>query len=100
MEYALKDKWIDALKYEYAFKKGQDSLECGGKFCCLGVLQMVTQGYVAPILDSYGDAEEEMPTYEYLDKVGLSRDDAMLLAHLNDESEDFTDVIKHIQENI
>ena len=100
MEYDLKDKWIDALEGEYALKKGQDSLAFEGKFCCLGVLQMVTQGYVEPIRDSYGDAEEEMPTYEYLDKVGLSRSDAMFLAYLNDESEDFTNVIKHIQENI
>jgi len=100
MQTDLKDKWIDALKYEYAFKKGQDSLECEGKFCCLGVLQMLTLGHTAPIHSTYGEVEEEMPTYEYLDEVGLSRDDAMLLAHLNDESEDFTNVIKHIQENI
>ena len=100
MDKKLKEEWIEALEGEYASKKGTDSLECEGKYCCLGVLQMITIGHVAPIQDSYGDTEEEMPTFEYLEEIGLTREQAMSLAKINDATEDFGRVVLRIKENV
>jgi hypothetical protein len=101
MDKELKTKWVTALK-SGVFRKGEGMLHdpFTDAFCCLGVLQMLTDGKVSPIMDEYseGEVEEELPTLDYLRNVGLTKTLACELADINDRTDDFSEVIKVIEE--
>jgi hypothetical protein len=101
MDKELKTKWILALQ-SGEYRKGKSELHNFKKdtYCCLGVLQMVTDGKTTPVFDDFGDIYEEIPPLSYLDKVGLNSDLAIELAEVNDDTRTFTEVIDIIKEKV
>ena len=104
MDKELKQRWIDALKGEYANRKGFGQLcDAEGNMCCLGV-----------IADMHGDLIE-LPNnvYDFNDdsfpfkrstipnmKYGISEEHIERLMRINDNNDSFLPVIKYIEKNM
>jgi hypothetical protein len=76
----IKEKWLEGLR-SGQFQKGIGQLMTNeGKFCCLGVLQMVVDGQVEhfPDGDSLG-----LPSSDWLIKHGISFSGASVAAIVN-----------------
>tara|TARA_R110000764_G_scaffold157169_1_gene245005 strand:+ start:41 stop:421 length:381 start_codon:yes stop_codon:yes gene_type:complete len=106
MKKELKDKWIAALE-SGEYDKAQGELESKGvdgacSYCCLGVLQMLTDGHVSPIrmADDSGDIDDDLPHSSYYEWVGLDPDVAYRLALQNDSTGTFAEVIESIKERV
>lgn len=84
----IKQKWLDALR-SGEYKQGKGRLRDGnGAYCCLGVLQMRTDGDVekSNIMVNSEMLPLQMPTPDYWIKIGAVDTESYpgLLASLND----------------
>lgn len=105
----LKKRWLNALRGDYADKKGKGELvSCDGNMCCLGVLVEIENAWGEDFVNSYGQSDGyTMASYTLRDDLGewginrgLSEDHAIKLSELNDASDTFEPVIKYIEENL
>lgn len=60
------EKWLAALR-SGQYKQGAEALCSEGRYCCLGVLQYVVQGYT----EYDRDNDEELPSREWLARHGI-----------------------------
>jgi hypothetical protein len=96
----LREKWIEALRGGQ-YNQGKEALRNGDRFCCLGVLCDIknTEMWVEYDNDDYNwKVFEDFPPKWLLDEVGLSKDDAVFLATLNDRGSSFSEIADLIEE--
>lgn len=100
----VKVKWIEALK-SGIYPKGVGALNCGGKFCCLGVLCEVMEVPKTVYVESkmeynfgpLGNYWHGMIPGKFCD-IGSKHTEK--LAEINDDTETFEEVINYIKENL
>lgn len=63
----MKEKWVKALR-SGEYTQGRGCLEMNGTYCCLGVLQMVTDGYTER---SPGSALQTLPSQQWYEDHGI-----------------------------
>ena len=105
MRKSLKDKWLDALK-SGEYEQGTGSLmfeddyygPYGSRYCCLGVLLDIEKCLEENPKERWHS--EGMPTAKFLKVVGLDSVYADILANVNDDSNDFDDVIQMIEKEV
>jgi len=103
MNKELKDRWLDALKSgEYEQTTGSLMQEHDGHesygYCCLGVLLDIEKCLEENPKERWHS--EGMPTEKFLKVVGLDSAYADILANVNDDSNDFDDVIQMIEQEV
>ena len=105
MDRELKDRWLDALK-SGEYEQGTGSLmfeddsygPYGSRYCCLGVLLDIEKCLEENPKERWHS--EGMPTEKFLKVVELDRHCADVLASVNDDSNDFDDVIQMIEQEV
>jgi hypothetical protein len=102
MRKSVKTRWLDALK-SGEYEQGTGSLmfeddSYGSRYCCLGVLLDIEKCLEENPKERWHS--EGMPTKKFLKVVGLDSDYADGLASVNDDSNDFDDVIKMIEQEV
>ena len=111
----LKEKWIEALR-SGDFPKGKSTLlNDQGQYCCLGVLCEIHDEVdkVEKFFGNFGkiknlffhkDHPDDWNTvflpYSVREKVGISVPDMHKVAEINDISDDFSNAITYIEENL
>ena len=118
MDKRLRNRWVKWLRSgEYV--QGNSFLRQDEAFCCLGVLVDIEyDGYWVDEIDSPNSFDEGsfrmgsgkacmgpfdgrgMPSRNFLKKVGLSQDEAEMLANFNDEGWSFKRIARWIERNI
>ena len=110
MDAQLKAKWIEALR-SGDFKQGHAALfdDVGEQkiFCCLGVL-CETQGTQWGDIGDQGqlgsiqvrDIGRSFLSKEALDHFGLTEDQQVTLATMNDDGSDFSEIADYIESNL
>jgi hypothetical protein len=102
MRKSLKDRWLDALK-SGEYEQGTGSLmfeddSYGSRYCCLGVLLDIEKCLEENPKERWHT--EGMPTEKFLKGVELDSHCADVLASVNDDSNDFDDVIQMIEQEV
>ena len=102
----LKTRWLDALKSgEYEHGTGALMFEddpygpYGSRYCGLGVLLDI-EGCLNVDGDNDLYHSEGMPTEKFLNQVGLDSAYAEKLANVNDDANDFDDIIQMIEQEV
>ena len=97
MDAKLKAKWIDALKGEYADKKGKENLCYKG---LLGVIAEISGDLV--LRDNQPATTRQKNNTDTLwdGMYGLTFDDKQDLITINDENDTFALVIDYIERNL
>lgn len=108
----VKIKLLEALR-SGEYEKGSNCLayrgDQGMEYCCLGVLSVVAHkdGICGPFEPHRGsellygiEDDHAYPPLHVADWAGLSNDDMITLASINDESSTFDEVIEHIETNL
>lgn len=98
------DLWIAALR-SGKYRQGYSYLRKGSKFCCLGVLCDLARedggrpwGFDDNTRTHMYAGRADMPPYYLVDHVGISKDEAKRLAHMNDAlGASFEDIADHIE---
>lgn len=108
----IKQKWVDALR-SGEYKQGQGYLKTeDGGYCCLGVLQMCTQGYVE--MHEEDNTPRALPTRSYWSKIRTDLDYYSAgegleaeLTHMNDgggtwtgDPQSFEQIADFIEKNV
>ncbi len=110
MDPKLKAKWVEALRSD-KYKQGQEYLNAGNQYCCLGVLCKISRG---PLFKdnkdgSFGKQEANTElTADMLRKVGLAESDMQELISRNDgtqrcgllKAQSFKQIANFIEKNI
>ncbi len=109
MDAELKQKWLVALR-SGEYEQGRGQLCFGGKFCCLGVLAEVAEGFTkqgGPVTgDSYRYHRGGFPAVgilpdEFLEVAGIRGRHAGLLMDMNDsEGRSFMEIADYIEEEL
>lgn len=112
MDQAVKTEWVKALRSgEYKQGKGRLMLkdaEGNTTFCCLGVLCNIL-GMKANPAGMYRDKTQysfghtynaSYPTTEVMSLVGLTHDQARLLAIMNDDGNSFKAIADYIEKHL
>ena len=98
MDTKLVNKWLNALKsgeYEQTTGSLMQKHELYDGYCCLGVLLDIEE-----CMEMDEHHKEGMPSDLFLERVKLDKDLANTLAKVNDDSDDFEDVIKIIKQEL
>ena len=103
MDQEVRDKWIAALRSgEYTQANSELRFEDSKEMCCLGVLCdiMDPDGW-NPAGAVYKRHKLAQPTEEFIEPMlGLSGQQIMLLANMNDDNESFDTIADYIEENL
>lgn len=102
MDADLKERWITALT-DGTYEQGRGCLRIRDQFCCLGVLDDVTdpEGWELGVdgVQRHRGSLCYLP-FDVLDDIGLSRFMMARLAELNDEGKDFAYIAEVIREEL
>tara|TARA_R110002074_G_C12406569_1_gene654636 strand:+ start:663 stop:992 length:330 start_codon:yes stop_codon:yes gene_type:complete len=107
MRKSVKTRWLDALK-SGEYEQGTGSLMFeddsyygpagGSRYCCLGVLLDIEKCLEENPKERWHT--EGMPTEKFLKVIGLDSSYAQMLANVNDDSDNFDDVIQMIEKEV
>ena len=90
MPQELKEKWVEALR-SGEYKQGLGVLQVGGRFCCLGVLEMVADGNVEC---------SAMPSPEWLRNHGVLALDLQLVSMNDTLGSSFREIADYIEKEV
>lgn len=106
MRKELGEKWLAALRSD-KYKQGFGTLECDGRYCCLGVLEHVADG---------STETEALPSYHWLHEHNVcfsssigatvtapyveTSDGFECVANLNDEGMPFSDIADLLEKHM
>lgn len=103
MKKEVKAKWIKALRSD-RYEQGTSALFLNGCYCCLGV---IAKELGAVSIENVAGNGGEYLNDEWLEKTGLSHDEQILLAEMNDgklryegHPHDFFEIADYIEKNI
>lgn len=118
MDATIKTAWLEALE-SGKYKQGKDWLKThDGNYCCLGVLACVVrdkfptrleQAKVSIVEDLNSlkvvESDDDYSTLTGIgvnlrDNIGLTNQQTIQLMNINDDSENFDDVVKLIKEKL